>query len=99
VDLERGLHTASDHAAAIASLDGGGTLRTLDGGRSWHSFRLRYAARFATPTIGLGVRSYMVDRHLALALVATSDGGLTWQSAGEPLHPGDRRLGPRRPGH
>jgi photosystem II stability/assembly factor-like uncharacterized protein len=78
-----GLQTAGP-SAAIASLDGGSTLRTLDGGHSWHSFRLRYAASFAAPLIGLGVRSYMVDRHVALAVLATSDGGLTWRRRASP---------------
>jgi len=77
------LQTAGPNAA-IATLDGGGALRTLDGGHSWHPFRLRFAADFATPLIGLGVRGYMVDRHLALAVLATRDGGLTWRHRASP---------------
>ena len=64
--------------AAIAQMDRGGALRTLDGGRTWRPFRLRFAASFATPSIGLGSRRYFVGNHEALALVSTSDGGRTW---------------------
>ena len=77
------LQTAGPNAA-IARMDDGGALRTLDSGRSWHSFRLRFAASFATPLIGLGVRSYMVERHLALAVFATGDGGATWRRRASP---------------
>jgi photosystem II stability/assembly factor-like uncharacterized protein len=77
------LQTAGPNAA-IATMDGGGTLRTLDGGRSWHAYQLRFGASFATPLIGLGVRSFMVDQHLALAVLATSDGGITWKQRATP---------------
>jgi hypothetical protein len=77
------LQTAGSDGA-IATTDGGGALRTLDGGRSWRTYRLRFAASFATPLIGLGFRSYMVGRRLALAVLATADGGATWQRRASP---------------
>jgi len=69
---------------AIATTDGGGSFRTLDGGRSWKPFRERFGASFATSRIGLGSRSYLVHDHLALALLATSDGGRTWRRGASP---------------
>jgi photosystem II stability/assembly factor-like uncharacterized protein len=69
---------------AIAQTDGGGSLRTLDGGRSWRPFRLRYGASFATPRIGLGFRSSMTHDRLALDLLATRDGGRTWRRRASP---------------
>jgi photosystem II stability/assembly factor-like uncharacterized protein len=69
---------------AIAQTDGGGSLLSLDGGRTWQPFRLRYGASFVTPRIGLGYRSYLTHDHLALELLATSDGGRTWRRRGSP---------------
>jgi photosystem II stability/assembly factor-like uncharacterized protein len=77
------LQTAGPNGA-IATTDGGGALRTLDGGRHWRIYRLRFAASFATPLFGLGVRSYIVQRHLAIAVLATRDGGATWQRRASP---------------
>jgi photosystem II stability/assembly factor-like uncharacterized protein len=77
------LQTAGPNAA-IARTDGGGALRTLDGGRSWRPYRLRFTTSFATPLIGLGVRRYALERHLALTVLATSDGGLTWHRRASP---------------
>jgi photosystem II stability/assembly factor-like uncharacterized protein len=76
------LQTAGPHGA-IAITDGG-VFRTLDGGRSWKRFRQRYEASFATERIGLGFHSYLVHNHLALALLATSDGGQTWRRRASP---------------
>src|SRR6266540_2233323 len=77
-----GLSTAGPHSA-IAKTDGGGSFRTLDGGRSWKAFRTRYGASFATSRIGLGFRSYMTHDHLALELLATKD-GRTWRRRASP---------------
>ena len=70
--------------AAIAELDQGHALRTLDRGRSWRPFRLRYHASFATPGVGLGFRSTVAGNRLALALLATSDGGRSWRAGASP---------------
>jgi photosystem II stability/assembly factor-like uncharacterized protein len=78
-----GLRTAGP-GGAIAVTDAGGSFRTLDRGLSWTPFRLRYAASFATPRIALGFHSYLTHDHLALALLATSDGGQTWRRRGSP---------------
>jgi photosystem II stability/assembly factor-like uncharacterized protein len=78
-----GLSTAGPRGA-VAQTDGGGSFRTLDGGRSWRPFRLRYGASFATPRIGLGFRTYMTHDHLALELLATNDGGRTWRRRASP---------------
>jgi photosystem II stability/assembly factor-like uncharacterized protein len=78
-----GLLTAGPRSA-IATTDGGGSVRTLDGGRSWTWFPLRYGADFATPRIGLGYRRYMTHDHLALELLATIDGGRTWRRRASP---------------
>jgi hypothetical protein len=82
-----GLRTAGP-GGAIAVTDAGGSFRTLDRGLSWTPFRLRYAASFATPRIALGFHSYLTHDHLALALLATSDGGL--RGGGEGAHAGRR---------
>jgi photosystem II stability/assembly factor-like uncharacterized protein len=71
-------------AAAIAELDQGHALRTLDGGRSWRPFRLRYHASFATPRVGLGFRTALVGNRLVLTLLATSDGGRSWRARASP---------------
>jgi len=76
------LQTAGPQGA-IATTDGG-VFRTLDGGRSWNRFRQRYEASFATERIGLGFHSYLVHNNLALALLATSDGGQTWRTRASP---------------
>jgi photosystem II stability/assembly factor-like uncharacterized protein len=76
------LQTAGPHGA-IATTDGG-AFRTLDGGRSWKRFRQRHGASFATERIGLGFRTHLVHNHLALALLATSDGGQTWRTRASP---------------
>jgi hypothetical protein len=78
-----GLSTAGPRGA-IAQTDGGGSLQTLDGGRSWRPFRLRYGVSFVTRRIGLGFRTYMTHNHLALELLATSDGGRTWRRRASP---------------
>jgi photosystem II stability/assembly factor-like uncharacterized protein len=78
-----GLSTAGPRGA-IAQTDGGGSFRTLDRGRSWRPFRLRYGANFVTPRIGLGFRNHMTHNHLALELLATSDGGRTWRRRASP---------------
>jgi photosystem II stability/assembly factor-like uncharacterized protein len=70
--------------SAIAVEDGGRALRTLDGGRSWQPFRLRYHARFATPEVGFGFRRVAVRNHDALLLLATTDGGRTWRRRPSP---------------
>jgi photosystem II stability/assembly factor-like uncharacterized protein len=70
--------------SAIARTDGGGSFRTLDGGRSWKPFPPSYGASFATPRIGLGFRRYMTHDHLALDLLATNDGGRTWRRRPSP---------------
>jgi photosystem II stability/assembly factor-like uncharacterized protein len=70
--------------AAIAEMDRGRALRTLDRGRTWHLFRLRFHASFATPTIGLGSSSTIAHGHLAVLLHATSDGGRTWRTRASP---------------
>jgi photosystem II stability/assembly factor-like uncharacterized protein len=70
--------------AAIASLDGGGALRTLDRGQSWRPYRLRFTTSFTTPLIGLGVRPSLSGRDRVLAVLATSDGGVTWQRRASP---------------
>jgi photosystem II stability/assembly factor-like uncharacterized protein len=76
------LQTAGPHGA-IATTDDG-AFRTLDGGRSWKRFRQRHRASFATERIGLGFRTHLVHNHLALALLATSDGGQTWRTRASP---------------
>ena len=76
------LQTAGPHGA-IATTEGE-AFRTLDGGRSWKRFRQRYGASFATERIGLGFRSHLVRNHLVLALLATSDGGVTWRTRASP---------------
>jgi photosystem II stability/assembly factor-like uncharacterized protein len=82
-----GLSTSGPRGA-IAQTDGGGSFRTLDGGRTWRPFRLRYEASFVTPRIGLGFRNYMTHDHLALELLSTSDGGRTWRRRASPCTQG-----------
>ncbi len=77
------LQTAGPRGA-IATTDGGTSFRTLDGGRVWKPLRLRYESSFATPQIALGFRRYLTHDHLALALMATSDGGKTWRERASP---------------
>jgi photosystem II stability/assembly factor-like uncharacterized protein len=73
--------------AEIAQLDDGHTLRTLDRGRSWRPFRLRFHASFAMPRVGLGFRTSVAGNHLALTLLATSDGGRSWHARQSPCRP------------
>jgi photosystem II stability/assembly factor-like uncharacterized protein len=77
------LQTAGPRGA-IARLDGGGSLRTLDRGRTWKRFRERFDADFATPRIALGVRTALVRDRTTLNLVATVDGGRTWRERASP---------------
>ena len=70
--------------AAIAELEGGRALRTLDRGRSWRPFRLRFHAGFATPRVGLGFSRTLAGGHLVLTLRATSDGGRSWHARASP---------------
>jgi photosystem II stability/assembly factor-like uncharacterized protein len=70
--------------AAVARTDGGGSYLTLDGGRSWKPWPYSGTASFATPRIGLRSRSVVTDNHLALALLATRNGGRTWQRRPSP---------------
>ncbi|HZT15220.1 MAG TPA: hypothetical protein VFA19_04680 [Gaiellaceae bacterium] len=78
------LETAGRDGAIAAT--GGGAFHTLDGGRHWRRYRLRFAASFATPLVGLAARGSVVDRHLALAVVATRDGGRSWERRTSPCN-------------
>jgi photosystem II stability/assembly factor-like uncharacterized protein len=73
---------------AIAQVYGGPTLRTLDGGRTWRVFKLRFSASFANAKDALGFRQYVKQRQLRLAVVATHDGGKTWQPRASPCQLG-----------
>jgi photosystem II stability/assembly factor-like uncharacterized protein len=58
------------------------SLRTLDGGRTWHPFTHRFDADFATPRIGLGFRVGRFE--FVRGLVLTTDGGRSWQRRESP---------------
>lgn len=58
--------------------------RTLDRGRTWHSWHVRPGTSFATPQIGLGFRTYEVGNAIRLALLHTSDGGRSWTTVRKP---------------
>jgi len=72
---------------AIARVYGGPTLRTFDGGRTWRKFRLRFSASYADTDDALGYRQYVEQRRLRVAVVATHDGGRTWQPRASPCLP------------
>jgi photosystem II stability/assembly factor-like uncharacterized protein len=77
------LQTAGPEAA-LAQLGAGRFLRTGDGGRSWRRFRLRYETSFATARVGLGFRTSLVRGQEVLRLLATEDGGKTWNPRPSP---------------
>ena len=68
----------------LAQFDNGRALRTLNRGRTWRPFRLRFGASFATRKIGLGFRTSFLRNHLRLEVLATSDGGRTWRRRASP---------------
>jgi hypothetical protein len=72
---------------AIVTTFGKRSWRTLDGGHTWLPWRPGVAGfSFATPLVGFGYRTYEVGNQERLALLSTSDGGLTWQRLRAPCN-------------
>jgi photosystem II stability/assembly factor-like uncharacterized protein len=72
---------------AVARLDDGQTVRTLDGGRSWSRLRGGDGAGFSSAQDGL--RASVVGQHAAVALASTDDGGRAWRRRTSPCTGGE----------
>jgi photosystem II stability/assembly factor-like uncharacterized protein len=79
-DVER----MGPHGAVITPLFSD-ALRTVDGGRTWRSFRFE-PWFWATPRIALRIDRYYARNTPLLALRVTHDGGRTWRRLADPCN-------------
>jgi photosystem II stability/assembly factor-like uncharacterized protein len=69
---------------AIATTYDEKSWRTLDGGRTWQRVLSKPAVSWLNPRIGVRFRQHLVGNQLKLAMLATHDGGHSWQRLRSP---------------